>query len=237
MSSGQNVYGQDPDIEFRNKSLYIGTDAGIPVTTGSFSSLGYDKSGPNYILGTSIGIKFTSLLSAELSIQFGHSTLTARECCVASGYWLGNDGIRYMAPVAGMIGWNYSEIKSSVAILQYKAHISIDILKSLSVQHNEKWNLNTYPIISVVGTRPIIKSRLTTGNTIKSNNQNWHFGYGIGLSATRAINTRITIGIYSDITCLTGKSIDGLPADIHKSSLIWDTGIKFNWIVTTIPHF
>lgn len=80
---------------------YIGVQGGVPFGVSTFSSFGVDKTRAGVDAG---GYRFTPVLSVELSMKWGKTALSAQDCCIERGYWLGRDGNRYNAPVADMDG-------------------------------------------------------------------------------------------------------------------------------------
>lgn len=69
-----------------NSGWYVGAEGGVPFGFGSFSSFGHDKTRAGYNAGLYGGYRFNPVLSAELSVKWGQTTLSAHGCCVDAGY-------------------------------------------------------------------------------------------------------------------------------------------------------
>lgn len=94
---------QEADNPSSATGWYVGLEGGMPFGISTFSSFGADKTRIGYAIGIYGGYRLNPVLSAELSMKWGKTALSARECCAASGYWLGADGTRYYAPVADIM--------------------------------------------------------------------------------------------------------------------------------------
>ncbi len=207
---------------------YGGVEGGVPFGVGVFSSFGADKTRAGYTFGLYGGYRFSHVLSAELSAKWGRTNLSARDCCANSDYWLGSDGVRYYAPVAGMDGWDYADIKSNVGLGQYGARLNVNILGFFSATRTSRWTLDVSPALYAVGTKAAIKT-IAENNKVFRHDRKWHLGYGGRLQAGYRITRNIGVGIYSEITALTGKNLDGMPEYKHNSNLVWESGVRIGW--------
>ena len=107
---------------------YVDVGAGVPFGAGSSSSFGHDGVHAGWSAGIGAGYRFSPVLSAEAFLNWGEVSMTARECCVGNGFWLGSDGRFYHASVLGMPGWNYSDIRNDVFFQKYGAGLNANIL-------------------------------------------------------------------------------------------------------------
>lgn len=136
--------------------------------------------------------------------------------------------MRYYAPVAGMDGWDYAGIKSNVSFGQYGARLNVNILGFFSQTRTSRWTLDVSPALYAVGTKATIKTIAEDKNVFR-HDRNWHLGYGGRLQAGYSITRNIGVGIYSEITALTGKKPDGMPEYKHSGNLIWESGVRIGW--------
>lgn len=207
---------------------YGGIEGGVPFAASTFSSFGYDKTRAGYNVGLYGGYSFNTVLSAELSLKWGKTSLSSNDCCVNSGYWLGADGVRYFAPVINMEGWDYADLKSSVSLQQYGARLNVNILGFFDRTKSSRWTFDVSPALYAVGTKATIKTIAENTNVFEHGTK-WHLGYGGRVQAGYRITRKIGVGIYSEITALTGKNIDGMPEYRHNSNLIWESGVRIGW--------
>lgn len=214
--------------ETQNTGWYAGIDAGATFGFGSFTGFGHDKTRTGGIAGLYAGYRFSPVLSAEIAAKSGQTTLAAHGCCVDAGYWLGSDGIRYLAPVAGMDGWDYAALKSNVALQQYGARLNVNLLGFFNDTRSGRWTLNISPAAYAVGTKAAIRT-ITGGNKVMSPDREWHFGYGGRLQAGYMATRNLSIAVYSEVTALNGKQMDGITEVRHNDNFIWENGIRIGW--------
>lgn len=205
---------------------YIGMRGGVPFGVSTFTSFGAHKTRAGLAGGVYGGYRFNPILSLEASAAWGKTGLSADEGC--TGYWLGADGNRYLVPVAGMEGWNYSDIYSSVAIQQHGLHLNINVLGFFAATRDSRWTMNLSPALYGVGTKATIKTSDGNQTALKGADL-WHLGVGGDLMAAYAITENLTGGIYTGITYLTGEKMDGMPQYVHKNKMIWESGIRIGW--------
>lgn len=205
---------------------YGGIKGGIPFGVSTFTSFGADKTRTGLSGGIYGGYRFNSIFSLEASAAMGTMGMSADKGCVS--YWLGADDNRYLVPVAGMEGWNYSGIYSSVAMRQYGVHLNINVLGFFAATRDSRWTVNLSPALYGVGSKATIK---TTGGdqTVLKGDNLWHLGVGGDLMAEYAVTKNLTAGIYTGITYLTGAKMDGMPQYAHKRNMVWESGIRIGW--------
>ena len=215
-------------VEDANYGWYVGAEGGVSFGFGSFSSFGHDKTRAGYNVGLYGGYRFNPILSAELSAKLGQISLSAHGCCVDAGYWLGADGMRYYAPVSGLDGWNYADLKSSVSLQQYGARLNVNLLGFFGCTKSSRWTLDVSPAVYAVATKANLKT-IADDNKVMGYDNKWHFGYGGRVQAGYMLTRNLGIGIYSEFTALTGSRLDGVTESYHDDNFIWDSGIRIGW--------
>lgn len=210
------------------QSWYAGVQGGVPFGVSTFSSFGADKTRAGFAGGVYGGYRFNPVLSAEVSMKWGKTALSAQDCCIEKGYWLGADGNRYNAPVAEMNGWGYEDLKSSVSLQQYGVQLNVNLLGLFNSTKQSRWTVEVSPLLAAVGTRATIKTISENADVLKGSTD-WHLGAGGNLQAGYRITKNLGVGIYSGITYLTGKRMDGVPEYRHKNNYIWESGVRIGW--------
>ena len=211
-----------------SQGWYIGLEGGTPFGFSTFSSFGHDKTRLGWTAGIYGGYCFNSIFSIELSAKYGEMNQTAQDCCVERNYWLGSDGVLYKASVLGMDSWKYADLKSHVKMGQYGARVNINLLGLFHKTANSRWNLAVSPHIYAVTTKADI-STIADDVEVMKGSTNWHFGYGADLQVGYQLTSCLKLGIYSGLTRLTGKRMDGMPEHLHKNNFIWECGIRLGF--------
>ncbi len=233
LAAGQAVKKQGKEEQTKNtvhhflQGWYAGVQGGLPFGISSMSSFGADKTRAGWSAGIYGGYRFNPVLSLEAQAAWGEMNLSARNCC--PGYWLGCDGNRYEAAVASMEGWNYGDLKSRVATQRYGVQLNVNILGFFNSTKTSRWTLELSPQLSVVGTKAAFRTIADNAMAMKGATR-WHLGAGGNLQASYAVTRNLNIGIYSGITYLTDKSMDGLPSSVHRNNFIWDSGVRIGWV-------
>ena len=151
---------------------------------------------------------------------------SAESCC--AGYWLGADGYRYEAVVAGMDGWRYADLKSGTFTQRYGLQLNVNLLGFFVRTKDSRWSLELSPHIAAIGTESDF--RLTDGKAeVMQGDARWHFGAGGNVQASYTFPVGLQLGIYTGMTYLTGKPMDGTPKHLHKANYIWETGLRLGW--------
>lgn len=223
--SGTSVLAQ---TTAEHSTWYVGIQGGVPFGVSTFSSFGADKTRAGFAGGLYGGYHFNPVLSAELSMKWGKTALSAQDCCIEKGYWLGADGNRYNAPVTGMNGWGYEDLKSSVSLQQYGVQLNVNLLGLFEYTKQSRWTLEVSPLLAAVGTKATIKTISENADVLKGSTD-WHLGAGGNLQAGYRITKNLGVGIYSGITYLTGNRMDGVPEYRHKNNYIWESGVRIGW--------
>ena len=204
---------------------YVGVEGGMPFGFSTFSSFGHDKTHLGWAAGLYGGYRFNSIFSAELSAKYGEMNLSAQDCCVERNYWLGSDGVLYKAGVLGMDSWEYADLKSHVSMGQYGASVNINLLGLFPQTADSRWDLAVSPHIYAVTTKADIQTIADDAKVIKGST-NWHLGYGADLQVGYQLTSCLKLGIYSGLTRLTGKRMDGMPEHLHKNNFVWESGVR-----------
>ena len=66
-------------------------------------------------------------------------------------------------------------------------------------------------------------------NDVLQGGTRWHLGAGGSVQASYTFPTGLQIGIYTGMTYLTGKPLDGTPRHLHKANCIWESGLRLGW--------
>lgn len=114
IDEGRQSYTQIP-------GWYAGAEGGVPLGFSTFSSFGHDRFRAGFDAGVFGGYRFSPILSAELRLKWGWTSMSARDCCAQSSSWLGNDGEQYYAPVLDVPSLHYSDIYARTSLQQYGA--------------------------------------------------------------------------------------------------------------------
>lgn len=208
-----------------SKGWYLGVDGGLPFGLSTFSSFGHDKTHLGWAAGIYGGYRFNPIFSAELSARYGEVNLSAQDCCVERNYWLGSDGMLYKAGVLGMDSWEYSQLKSHVRMGWYGARVHVNLLGLLRNTAHSRWTVAVSPHLYAVTTCADIQT-LTDHAEVKKGSTRWHLGYGASLQAGYQLTSNLNLGIYSGLTRLSGKRMDGMPEHLHKNNFVWESGIR-----------
>lgn len=228
----QDICAQDTKereaTDVAQRGWYVGVEGGVPFGVNTLNSFGADKTRAGYAVGLFGGYRFSSVISAELSAKLGEANLSARECCAASDYWLGVDGITYHAPVAGMVGADYSDLKSVVSLQQYGARLNVNLLGFFNRTKQSPWRLELTPMLSAVSTKAELKT-IADCKSIYNDKSRWHLGAGGNVQVSYAVTDHLNIGLYSGITYLTGKGMDGVTKHVHDANYLWESGLRIGW--------
>ena len=223
------------DEKNSSQGWYVGIEGGMPFGFSTFSSFGHDKTHLGWAAGLYGGYRFNSIFSAELSAKYGEMNLSAQDCCVERNYWLGRDGVLYKAAVLGMDSWEYANLKSHVRMGQYGARVNINLLGLFPQTADSRWDLAVSPHIYAVTTKADIRTIADDAKVMKGST-NWHLGYGADLQVGYQLNSCLKLGIYSGLTRLTGKRVDGMPEHLHKNNFVWESGVRLGFSLPFNNH-
>lgn len=199
---------------------YVGGDVGITFGSATFKSIAADKTRTGFGLGLLGGYHLNSFLSAEAELRYTHLGLGAYDCC--QHLWLGSDGNRYLAPVAGMQGWNYQDVYSSMNLFGLGLHLNVDFLKLF--RPDSRWSALLSP--AIYGTGSWAKVKIIADKADAYDTSAFHFGIGTDIGVGYQVCDQVNVRLYTGITYLTGNGMDGLQQTDHTSNYTWNTGVK-----------
>lgn len=219
---------QEADKPSSTVGWYGGIEGGVPFGISTFSSFGADKTRAGYAFGLFGGYRFNPVLSAELTLKWGKTSLSARECCAENGHWLVADGSMLTAPMIDGDSWDYADLKSSVTMQQYGVRLNVNLLGLFTATRQSRWTLEVSPMLAAVGTKAAVKT-IADNAAVLHGNTEWHLGAGGNLQAGYALTKNLRLGVYSGITWLTGNQMDGMPEHVHTANYIWESGVRIGW--------
>lgn len=197
---------------------YIGGGAGIAFGRGTLCSFAADGTRPGWNVGLLGGYRINRLLSAEVSLDYTRLNLGAYDCC--ANLWLGADGNRYYAPVAGMDSYSYKELRSTTNLVSLGAHLNVDLVSIW--KEDSRWSALVTPAIYTVWSSAKVKQEAVEANKTSG----LHFGLGADLGVQYMITPQWGVRLTTGIDYITGKPIDAMPRTEHKSNYVWNTGLK-----------
>lgn len=206
---------------------YVGVQGGIPMSMSTASSFGADKTRGGWSAGAFIGRQFTDVFGVELQFNFGKSSMSPRECCANRDNWLGQDGYHYYTAVLDMPTLHYNAIMSKVSLFDYGLHFNINMLP-LVISSPSRWSVMLSPGITTHSSKVTIYSTADDSKFL-SRPAAWNIGLACRLHVGYAVTSRISAGIYTGLTYVSGDGIDGLPRYIHTANTIWDSGIRVTY--------
>nr|WP_320039473.1 OmpA family protein [uncultured Bacteroides sp.] len=207
---------------------YVGASGGVPFGVSTFSSFGADKTRFGWAASAFGGYRFNPVLSLELFAKAGQTTLAVRENDVNANYWLGNDIVRYYAPVIDMVGWDYNNLTSKVNFQQYGLQGNINLPGLFCSGSNCRWIFELSPAISAVSTRADFFT-IAENEKVVDGKTKWHLGIGGNVQAGYRVAKHLSVGIYGGITHLTGEHFDKLPEHLYKDNFMYEGGVKLTW--------
>lgn len=217
---------QNPKNDAEQCSWYVGVKGGGSLGVSTLTSFGADKTRMGYHAGILGGYEFSPLFSAEISASIGKIGLSADNDCW--DYWLGADGMRYIASVLGQQGHYYNELYSSVAVQQYGVHINIDALQLFNRNAANRWSVLLSPAIYGIGTRATIKTIAGNSRVSRGDNQ-FQMGYGGDVGVAYRLTDRLGLRLSSGVVFVAGSHFDGVPASVHSQNYIWNNSLSLTW--------
>lgn len=213
---------------------YAGAEAGMPLGFSTFSSFSHDAFRPGFNAGIFGGYRFNPIFSAELRLKWGWTSMSARDCCAQSDYWLGSDGAQYYVPVLDIPSLHFSDIYSRTALQQYGAALNINLLGLFPQTRDGRWTLELTPQVYAASTRTSIYSIAGRAESADGDDAfyktgtQWHFAGGVGLQAGYRITEQLRLAVYSAATGYSGSRIDAIPEKHHKSNMLWESGVRLS---------
>lgn len=218
----------------RPSGWYAGAEGGMPLGFSTFSSFGHDAFRPGFNAGIFGGYRFNPIFSAELRLKWGWTSMSARDCCAQSDYWLGSDGAQYYVPVLDIPSLHFSDIYSRTALQQYGAALNINLLGLFPQTRDSRWTLELTPQVYAASTRTSIYSIAGRAESADGDDAfyktgtQWHFAGGVGLQAGYRITEQLRLAVYSAATGYSGSRIDAIPEKHHKSNMLWESGVRLS---------
>lgn len=213
--------GVDTPQSDNSSRWYIGVDAGTSFGFGTFRSFAADKTRAGYGFGLLGGYPINHYLSLEAEFRYSHLSLGAYDCC--KNLWLGADGNRYYAPLAGTDNYRYGDLRSSVNMYQLGLRLNIDLIRLFKPE--SRWSLLVSPGIYDLCSKATVKT-IKDGYNVLSGDSELLFGAGGDLGLGYRINDRTSIRLYTGITGIWGGAMDGLPQTEHTTNYVWNSGFK-----------
>lgn len=202
---------------------YGGAQGGISFGGSTFQSSGSDKNRVGFGFGLFGGYHLNPYLSAEGELRYSHLGLGMRRC--EQHLWLGSDGLSYYAPVAGLNSWQYKELYSSTNMLGLAARLNVNVLYFWLPE--SRWSVLVSPELSALGSWANVNT--ISDQTTVHTSGGFHFGLGGQLGVGYELFEGMNLRVYSGLSYLTGKGMDGLPQTNHKHNYTWDSGIKVTY--------
>ena len=222
------AYAQEvPEGRAAVRGWYAGLRGGLSAGTSTFVSAAADKYRPGWSAGFFGGYRFNSVFSLEGVLKWGQVTLGIRKGDVDANYWLGRDLVRYHAPVIGIEGWNYNDLKSRVNVRSFGLQGNIDLLEIFR-SGNCRWRMELSPLVSVVRTKADFMA-IPDNKTVMGLESQWHVGWGGEAQIGYRVSEHWGIGIYSGFMQLAGKRLDRIPEQGYKTNLLREGGLKLTY--------
>lgn len=206
---------------------YIGAEFGTPLGVNTFTS--FAKQGEvKFQAGLFVGYRFSPFLSLEAGALIGSMQLGSSPCGIASDYWLGEDGIRYIGNPAGVNAYSYADIYSDISLQQYALRLNMDLFQIWNPRWNKRWALTLSPAIYGVNTQASINVAETGANLVTRDTQ-FQFAAGGGIGTSYLITPHLGIGLRSEVALIFGNHYDGLNPSDHQSNYVWNNTIALTW--------
>ncbi len=194
------------------KGWYVGVETGFPFAVSTFTSFGTDRARFGWNAIPYVGYRFNPVLSLEGQALWGREHLSARDG--QTDIPLGN--------------WHLGDLQSDVFTQRYTAQLNFNLLGFYERTRYSRWTLEVSPALSAIGTKSTLRP-IGDGAPVLENDARWHFGVGVNLESAYRITRNFFAGIYTNIHFLTGRQLDGVPADGYSSNYIWDVGLTLGW--------
>jgi len=216
-----------PALQPADGPWYIGIGGGTSFGQATFYSI-TEEGIRSWGLqgGLFAGYRFNRLFSLEAGIQVGGQSQFNLDCCP---YWLGTDGTWQATQVIDKDGWYFDDLETATRWGKLALQANFNMLSF--IRNNKRWSLDLSPQISLVNTATRWKGNLSMGQGYHEEMQpvNWHLGLGGQVGVGFAITPKWKLGLYGDITALTGNRFDCIPNKAHNTNLLWDAGIKLTF--------
>lgn len=199
-------------------SWYAVAGPGISFGRSTFCSFAANGTHPGWNINIAAGRRINRLLSAEVSLDYTRLSLGAYDCC--TNLWLGADGNRYFAPVTGMGSYSYNDLRSISNLVSLGAHLNVNLIAIR--QTDSRWAVLISPAIYAVYSDAKVKQ----GGIEAGSSSGLHFGLGADLGIQYMFTPQWGLRFTSGINYITGKPVDALPREEHKTNHVWNTALK-----------
>lgn len=194
------------------KGWYVGVQTGFPFAVSTFTSFGTDKARFGWNAIPYVGYRFNPVLSLEGQAMWGRVHLSSRA-----------------AQAENLLdGWRFGDLQSDVFAQRYTAQLNVNILGFFPRTRYSRWNFEVSPSLSAIGTNANIRP-IEGGAGVRDTDPRWHMGVGANVQSAYRITRHFFVGLYTNIHFLTGRQLDGVPAEGYGSNYIWDVGINLGW--------
>ena len=224
LALGVRAQEKAPALQPADGPWYIGIGGGTSFGQATFYSITEEGIRSWGLQGGLFGgYRFNRLVSLEAGLQMGGQSQFNLDCCP---YWLGTDGVWQATQVIDKDGWYFDDLQVATRWAKFAVQANFNMLSF--IRGNDRWSLDLSPQISVLNTKSKWMGNLSDGQGYHEELQpaNWHLGLGGQVGAGFAITPNWKLGLYGDITALTGKRFDCIPNKAHNTNLIWDAGLK-----------
>lgn len=212
-------------VETKNagSGWYVGLSGIAAFGKCTFNSFGTNKTNVGQMAGVFGGYRFNEIFSVGGLVKTGIVKLSVADNDFNADYWLGNDMVRYYAPVVDMEGWDYSNLTSRVSTLSFGLQGNVNIAGWFTA--NRRFRLEVSPVVSAV----LTKARFVTidkKETVMRHDAQWHFGPGGELMLGYRVSDNIELDVYGTFTHLIGGRYDRIPVHYSNSNFIYESGLK-----------
>lgn len=215
-----------PTVRTNSNPWYVGVKGGVPFGVSTLSSFGDDKTRIGYNFGALAGYRFNHIFSTEVSAMFGNMELGASKCC--ADYWLGDDGLRYVSPVAGAKGDYYRNLYSNMSMQQYSLQLNVDMVQLIKRNDVTRWSVLISPSIYGVSSQSTLRTIGTKRRIFKANKQ-FQFGAGGEIGVGCRLTNNLGLRLSSGIDWIVGDNYDGVLGDYHSENFVWNNNLSLTW--------
>lgn len=201
--------------------FYAGVGVGLSFGKGTLKSL--SKYGNYAGLNISLlgGYRLSDIYKPELFMNYTRLKLYSDKCC---GDYLIND-MGYIVDKVGVNTYELKEIHSVSRVFTIGGRVVIDLVPIWD--RFSRWSALIIPNISCVYNRANVKDKTSSIYT----RTNYHFAIGMDIGPEYSLNDFISLRLTTGINFITGRSIDGLSKERHKTNYILSTmfNVVFNY--------
>lgn len=211
------------ETKYAGCGWYVGLSGSAAFGKCTFNSFGADNINVGQSVGLFGGYRFNDIISIGGLVKSGRLVLSVADNDFNADYWLGNDMVRYYAPVIDMEGWDYSNLTSRVSTLSFGLQGNVNIAGWFT--ENRRLRLEVSPVVSAI----LTKARFVTidkKETVIRHDSQWHLGSGGEILLGYRVSNNIEIDVYGTFTHLIGDRYDRIPVHYSNSNFIYESGLK-----------